>query len=130
MRNGHCVDVLPPEAWGLTVDETDTLMLGRCSTVELAKQYGTPLHVVHQDRLISTAAAFVRAFTTIYPQTVSVHFAFKCNAVPGIVRLIQRAGLRAEVCTPFELLLARRLGFPADTIIVNGPGKTSELWTS
>ncbi len=125
-RNDH-TEVLPPEAWGLTVDHTDALLVGECSTLDLAREYGTPLHVVHQDRLTATATAFVRAFTSVYPAPVSVHYAFKCNAVPGIVRLLQRAGLRAEVCTPFELLLARRLGFPGRAIVVNGPAKTPAL---
>jgi diaminopimelate decarboxylase len=109
------------------VDHTDALVVGGCSTLDLAREYGAPLHVVHQERLIATASAFVQAFTSIHPAPVSVHYAFKCNAVPGVVRLLQRAGLRAEVCTPFELLLARRLGFPGDAIVVNGPGKTAEL---
>ena len=127
MRSNDHSDVLPPEAWGLTVDHADALTVGRCSTLDLAREYGTPLHVVHQDRLAATATAFVRAFTRAYPAQASVHYAFKCNAVPGVVRLLQRAGLRAEVCTPFELLLARRLGFPGDAIVVNGPGKTAAL---
>jgi diaminopimelate decarboxylase/ribulose-5-phosphate 4-epimerase/fuculose-1-phosphate aldolase len=127
MRSHDRTKVLPPEAWGLTVDHTDALMVGGCSTLYLAREYGTPLHVVHRDRLLATATAFTRAFTSLYPAAVSVHYAFKCNAVPGIVQLLRQAGLRAEVSTPFELLLARRLGFPGSAIIVNGPGKTPEF---
>ncbi len=125
MRSHDRSNVLPPEAWGLTVDDADVLRVGECSTLDLAREYGTPLHVVHRNRLLSTAAAFTRAFTDRYPGAVSVHYAFKCNAVPGIVQLLRQAGLRAEVCTPFELELASRLGFPGSDIVVNGPGKTT-----
>lgn len=125
MRRHDRSKVLPLEAWGLTVDATDVLMVGRCRTLDLAREYGTPLHVVHQDRLVSTATSLTHAFASHYPGAVSVHYAFKCNAVPGIVQLVRQAGLNAEVCTPFELQLAHHLGFPGSTIVVNGPAKTA-----
>lgn len=112
--------------WGLESNRNGTISVAGCDTTELARTYGTPLHVVHESRLQTTAETFVAAARTGYPGKVSVHFPFKCNSVPGVVKIIQRAGLQAEVMTEFELDAAERLGFTGEKIIVNGPCKTEK----
>jgi diaminopimelate decarboxylase len=114
-------------AWGLESGSRGELVAAGCSAVDLAAQYGTPLHVVHEGRLEETARHFVAAATSQYPGVVSVHYPFKCNAVPAVVQMIRRAGLKAEVMTAVELELALHLGFRNDEIIVNGPCKTNEF---
>lgn len=114
-------------AWGLESGHDGKLVVVGCSAIDLAAQYGTPLHVVHEGRLEETARSFVTAATAHYPGVVSVHYPFKCNAVPAVVQTIRRAGMKAEVMTEFELALAFSLGFRNDEIIVNGPCKTDEF---
>jgi diaminopimelate decarboxylase len=114
-------------AWGLESGPTGELVVAGCGAVDLAAQYGTPLHVVNEARLEDTARYFIAAAQSQYPGNVSVHYPFKCNAVPGVVETIRRAGLKAEVMTEFELELARYLGFRNDEIIANGPCKTAEF---
>lgn len=114
-----------PEAWGLDVDQRGELVVGAYSTVELARTYSTPLHVVNELRLEQTAWEFQDSVASAYPGKSSVHYAFKCNSVPGVVEVIRRAGLKAEVMTEFELALALRLGYKGEEIIVNGPCKNA-----
>ena len=123
---GHRVKrgILPPDAWGCCVNRSGELSVGGCSTVDLAKRYGTPLHVVNESRLEATAGNFRRIFEKTYPGKVSVHFALKCNGVPGVLKRIFGAGLKAEVMSVFELALARHLGIGGKDIVVNGPCKT------
>jgi diaminopimelate decarboxylase len=47
--------------------------------------------------------------------------------VPGIIKIIKDAGLKAEVMSEPELLLALKLGYTGKDIVVNGPYKTDEL---
>lgn len=115
--------------WNLEASKDGVLIVGGCNTIELAREYGTPLHVVHKSRLQLTAEAFLKIAISGYPGKVSVHFPFKCNSVPGVVQIIQRAGLKAEVMTEYELQLALRLGFNGSEIIVNGPCKTETFLT-
>ena len=105
------------------MNHRDELEIGGCSAVKLAEAYGTPVHVVHENRLLKTAESFRATFKSIYPGKVSVHYAFKCNSIPGVINVIQKAGLKAEVMSPFELNLALNLGFKSHDIIVNGPCK-------
>lgn len=119
--------ILPIEAWGLEVNPRGEIMIDGLSTVDLAKIYGTPLHVVNENRLESYARDFGQAFSETYPGKVSVHYAFKCNSVPGVVEIVRRAGLKAEVMSEFELNLALFVGFEGRDIIINGPCKPELL---
>jgi diaminopimelate decarboxylase len=113
--------------WGLGSDENNELVIGGRNAVRLAGDYGTPLHVVNGQRLADTAVSFVGELKSAYPGKVSVHFAFKCNPVPGIIRIIKESGLNAEIMSGYELSAASKLGFSGNEIVVNGPFKTDEL---
>lgn len=118
---------LEPGDWGLETGPEGELLVDGCSTVSLAKAYGTPLHVVNESRLEETALRFRQAAELLYPGLSSVHYAFKCNSVPAIVQSIKKAGLKAEVMSDFELDLALRLGYRGEDIVVNGPCKTDSF---
>ena len=119
--------ILKPQDWGLGTDPQGKLVVGEIPAVALAREFGTPLHVIHEPRLEDTARNFRRSMETVYPGRTSVHYAFKCNSVPAVVATVRRGGLRAEVMSEFELELALRLGYQGEDIVVNGPGKTPEL---
>jgi diaminopimelate decarboxylase len=118
---------LMPEDWGFTVSSKGELVIGSCSCVDLANIFGTPLHIVDEHRLALSARNFLQSFTDVYKGKVSVHYAFKCNPVPGVIDLIKQSGVKAEVMSEFELNLALRLGYPGRDIIVNGPFKPDSL---
>ena len=112
-----------PADWDLEISQRGELLIDGCSALELAAQYGTPLHVVQEKRLAKTAGQFLDAFSQAYPGRVSAHYAFKCNPVAGVVHVLQQSGFKAEIMSRFELELALRLGFKGKDIIVNGPYK-------
>ncbi len=74
--------------------------------------------------LAEKAKNLLRILDSQYPGRTSIHYPFKCNSVPAVVKILKNQGLKAEVMTEFELELARHLGFGDDEIIVNGPCKT------
>jgi len=111
--------------WGLEVDETDHLIIGGCDCIELAKEYGTPLHVVDQNKLIANFHDFNKSFRAFAPN-VKVFYSYKTNPVPGILKVLHQEGGGAEVVSPYELWLAIKLGIKADMIIYNGPYKPEE----
>lgn len=113
--------------WGLASDTSGVLLVGGCDTTLLADTYGTPLHVVNRERLVTTCNDFMSAFKQDYGNEVNTHFAFKCNPVPGIIRIIKDTGMKAEVMSQFELELALSLGYAGEDIVVNGPFKTDGL---
>ncbi|HEX5040379.1 MAG TPA: diaminopimelate decarboxylase [Candidatus Limnocylindria bacterium] len=89
--------------------------------VEAAERWGTPLYVTDLD----AAAARARAWSDALPGAL-VAYAVKANPDPALLRRLASEGIGAEVVGPVEMALARRAGFPADRIVVNGVGQTDE----
>jgi diaminopimelate decarboxylase len=113
----------PPGLWGLEVDGSGRLIWDGCRLDDLAREFGTPLHVVSQRQLERSYREFREAFASRYPQ-VDVGFSYKTNPLPGAIRALHALGAGAEVISHFELWLALQLGVPPERIILNGPAKT------
>jgi diaminopimelate decarboxylase len=116
---------VPLHRWSLSANDDGHLVIGGCDAVELARRYGTPLHIVDEASLVRTFQAFRDAFLHHYPR-IEVGYSYKTNPLPGVLAALHRAGASAEVISHFELWLALRLGMPGERIIFNGPAKTQE----
>src|SRR5574337_45911 len=106
--------------------EAGEIRIERLSCREIVKPLGTPLLVYSAARLrdnIAEAAAAVDAS----PVPIRIHFALKACYLAGVASLLQQAGLHVEVMSEYEYLLARRIGFAADQVVVNGPAKRPEF---
>ncbi len=118
---------LKPQDWGLRTAGGGELAVGDFRAVDLAREFGTPLHVLNEKRLEATALEFKDSMEKSYSGLSSVHFAVKCNSLPTVIETVRRAGLKTEVMSEFELDLALRLGYPGKDIVVNGPGKPASF---
>ena len=116
---------VPLHHWGVSANDDGHLVIGGCDAVELARQYGTPVHVVDEASLVRAFMAFREAFLRRYPR-VEIGYSYKTNPLPGVLAILHRAGASAEVISHFELWLALRLGMPGERILFNGPAKTQE----
>src|SRR5215831_6466111 len=111
--------------WGLTRNEADHLVLGGCDLVALARRYGTPLHVADETALRRNYGALLGA-TSAGASRARVFYSYKSNCVPGLLRVLHDEGCGAEVTSPYELWLARRLGVPPPQIVYNGVNKSAD----
>ncbi|VAX24533.1 Diaminopimelate decarboxylase [hydrothermal vent metagenome] len=118
---------LKPEDWGITIGNRGEAMLKNFDLTDLAKKYGTPIHIVNEPRLRYTAGNFVESMQKTYDSKVSVYYAFKCNSVPYVIDIIRKSRLNAEVATEYEFDLALRVGYSPNQIIVNGPNKMEKF---
>ena len=92
---------------------------------DLAREFGSPLFVASATTIIRNCRAFAAAFSAAYPNVV-VAYSYKVNSVPALLGIIHGEGLRAEAASGFEYALARRMGVPGSSIVLNGPYKTKE----
>jgi diaminopimelate decarboxylase len=113
--------------WGFSTAEDGSLLVGGTRAETLAREYGTPLHIIDEGGLRSRARRFRRAFQEAYRGSVAVHYAFKCNNTPGVVEMILQEGLGPEVGTLYEWTLAQELGASPGDVVVNGPNKGALL---
>ncbi|MGK4005221.1 hypothetical protein WMF31_21510 [Sorangium sp. So ce1036] len=102
--------------------ECSSSTLSAAVLVEAAARWGTPLYVYD----LETVKQRYLGLRHVLPPEVAIHYAFKANANLSVVRALAGLGSGAEVCSAAELELAVVAGFPADKIILTGPGKTVE----
>jgi diaminopimelate decarboxylase len=98
------------------------LFFDGCDTVELAREYGTPLYVLSETAIVSKIAELRSAFLGRYANT-SAAYAGKAFLTKAMCRIIEREGLCLDIVSGGELCTAMRAGFPADRIEFNGNNK-------
>ncbi len=94
------------------------LMIGGCDTLELAREYGTPLFVYDETHLRARCREAVAVFGdgAIYAAK-----AFLCTAM---ARLANEEGMRLDVATGGEMHVALRAGVPASDLVFHGNNKS------
>jgi diaminopimelate decarboxylase len=90
---------------------------------EAAARFGTPLYIYSGASVRTAFAAYDRAFA---PVPHRICYALKANSAGALLRLLARLGAGADIVSGFELLAARRAGFPPERIVFSGVGKTDE----
>jgi D-ornithine/D-lysine decarboxylase len=101
----------------LTVDGVDT--------VELAREYGTPLYLFSEKRIAANTRNLRRAVESVFPRA-KLCYASKANSNMAVLRAILDAGGDIEVNSGGELFKAKTVGFRPDQMIFNGVSKTDE----
>ena len=97
-----------------------TLHLGRHNLQELGERAGTPLYAYHAPRVRANLARLQAALDGQGLKT-RVFYAMKSNRFPPLLRWLRQGGrCGVDVCSPAELLLARRCGFPEKSISYTG----------
>ena len=82
----------------------------------------TPQYVFQEAAFIENYRYFESCFQKLYPN-YRVSYSFKTNYTPYVCNLVKNLGGYAEVVSMMEYTLAKKLGYPDDKIIFNGPSK-------
>ena len=99
-------------------------MLGGVAASALAKQYGTPLYVMEEDKIRSSMAAFRDSMETFYRGKGLVCYASKAFSCKEIYRIAMEEGLGIDVVSLGELYTAKSVDFPMDKVCFHGNNKT------
>lgn len=101
------------------------LKISGVPVTELAKQYGTPLYVYDEKRLIQQCQSYKQNF--MHPDfTTEVLYASKAFSCVGMLRLIKEQDLCVDVVSMGELATALEAGIDANRIYFHGNNKTLE----
>jgi diaminopimelate decarboxylase len=107
------------------VNKKDHLVIGGCDTVDLAKEYGTPLYVFDETDLRNRCREFKTEFGKRYANTI-VSYSPKAFIAKAMIKLVEEEGLDLDVVSGGELAFARAAGFPASRIHFAGNNKSAE----
>lgn len=109
-------DVLPSTAH---LNSSGHLEIGGLDTVDIAREFGTPVYVMCEDTYRQRA----RAYRAAYPDA-DIYFAGKAFLCVEMARMVAEEGLGLDVASGGELYTALKAGFPAERIIFHGNNKS------
>lgn len=106
-----------------SVNEKGHLEIGEIDTVELAREYGTPLYVYDVAKIRENCRSFVHAFKQLQVKA-QVTYASKAFSSIAILQVIQQEGLSLDVVSEGELYTALQANFPVEKIHLHGNNKS------
>ena len=110
----------------LSVNEKGHLTIGGCDTVELAKQYGTPLYVLDENKIRKTCRSYVDSFKKYYDGNGMPLYASKALSCKELCRIINQENLGLDVVSGGEIYTALQAGYPMEKVHFHGNNKTAE----
>ncbi|MDF2592057.1 MAG: diaminopimelate decarboxylase [Clostridia bacterium] len=109
----------------MNINEKGSLSIGGCDTIELAKDYNTPLYVIDEELVRQNCRLFRDAFSKNGLET-EVIYASKAFLNMAICKIIDEEGLSLDVVSGGELYTAIKAGFPIQKIYFHGNNKTAQ----
>lgn len=112
------------ESYG--INEKGHFTIGGADTVELARNFGTPLICYDENGIRENARQFVKSFEDNYNGNGMVCYAQKSFSCVEMCRIAKQEGLGLDCVSEGEIYTALKADFPADKIVFHGNNKTAE----
>lgn len=97
-------------------------------TVELAKEFGTPLYLLDTDRVREKCRLYISSLKKHFGENVLPLYASKALSFVGIYRILKEENMGIDVVSGGEFFSALKAGYPAEKVYFHGNNKTdSEL---
>lgn len=110
----------------LSVNSAGHLAIGGVDTVELAKEYGTPLYVMDEQVIRNSLRRFHDSMNKYYDGKGEVHYASKAFSCMEMCRVVASEGDGLDAVSIGELYTAYKAGFPMEKVGFHGNNKTDE----
>ena len=108
----------------LSVNENGVLHIAGVSTVDLAKEYGTPLMVMDENRIRENFAVYKNAMKKYFGESSFPLFASKAFSCKYIYRIAKEEGVGIDLVSCGELYTALSTGFDVSNAFFHGNNKT------
>jgi D-ornithine/D-lysine decarboxylase len=103
----------------------DHLTVNGVDTLELVKEFNSPLFVFSESRIRDNISRLQRAAGAV-DRPIKFCYASKANSNMAILKVVLDSGIDIEVNSGGELFKALRAGFRPDQIIFNGTSKSDD----
>lgn len=110
----------------LGVNEKNNLTIGGLDVSDLAKEYGTPLYLMDEDKIRDNCRVYKNAMDKYYDGNGLVLYASKAFSCVHICKVAKEEGMGLDVVSGGELYTAIKADFPMDKVYFHGNNKTSE----
>ncbi|WPC41558.1 diaminopimelate decarboxylase [Clostridium sp. JS66] len=105
--------------------KNNTLYIGKISTIDLARKFGTPLYVIDEALVTEQCKRYYKAFN-VEQGGNRVAYAGKAFLTLAMCQIINSEGLYLDVVSGGELYTALKSGFPMEKVYFHGNNKTLE----
>ena len=109
----------------LNVNERGNLEIGNVDTIDLVKEYNTPLYVMDEDVIRKNCRSFKASIEKFYGDGL-VCYASKTFCCKEMCRIINDEGLGLDISSGGELYTAMSVDFPAQKLVFHGNNKTEQ----
>ena len=109
----------------MRVNTAGHLEIGGCDTVDLVRDFGTPLYVLDEAMVRSQCRSYRENLAAVYPDSMVI-YAGKALMTMAICRVIDEEGLGLDVVSGGELYTAFKAGFPMEKVFFHGNNKSHE----
>ena len=117
MRNEFVMD-------SCSVNENGNLTLAGVDTVELAKEYGTPLMAMDENKIREICRIYKRAMTENFGADALPLFASKALSFKRMYQIVAEEGLGSDAVSSGELYTMSKAGFDMRNVVFHGNNKT------
>jgi len=108
----------------MRINDKGHLEIGGCDTVELAREFGTPLYILDEATFRQNCRSYHQSFMTKHNGLVL--YAAKALLNLAVCRMVAEEGLGLDVVSGGELYTAKKSGFPMENLYFHGNNKSAD----
>ena len=110
----------------LNVNSEGHLTFAGIDTVELAKEYKTPLYVLDEECIRKKCRTYLDSMKKHFGGKSTALFASKALSFKEIYRIVKDEGMSVDVVSGGEIYTAKEAGFPMERVYFHGNNKTDD----
>ena len=108
----------------ITVGQNGHLYFAGQDTVELAKQYGTPLYLMDEDKIRENCRVYTEAFKKHFGENARPLYASKANCFKRIYEIMREENMGIDVVSSGEMYTAIQAGYDLSRAYFHSNNKT------
>lgn len=108
----------------LSVNQNGSLLFAGQSVTALAKEYGTPLYLMDEDRIRERCRTYLSAVKEAFGDGASVLYASKAASFRRLYSIMKEEGMGIDVVSSGEIYTALSAGFPLGNAYFHSNNKT------
>ncbi len=110
----------------ITIGKNGHLYFAGQDTVELAKQYGTPLYLMDEDKIRENCRVYTQAFKEHFGDKARPLYASKANSFKRIYEIMREEDMGIDVVSSGEIYTALQAGYDLSRAYFHSNNKTDE----
>lgn len=110
----------------LSVNESGELLFASQNTLELAKQYGTPLYLMDEDKIREKCRTYLNAARAAFGGKAKVLYASKAASYKRLYEIMKEEGMGIDVVSSGEIYTANLAGYDLANAFFHSNNKTDD----